>query len=63
MYHLIGQLLPEGDTPVYNQLYFYDTEYENELSNRLGHFDGLNRSQMDKLQFMLHEVNPFVRLL
>ena len=65
MYHLIGQLLPErdGEIPTYNQIYFYDTDYESELNNRLGHFNTLNRVYLDRLQFMLHEINPFVHLL
>ncbi|KAK7354399.1 hypothetical protein VNO80_19860 [Phaseolus coccineus] len=47
-YHHIGSLLPvAGSNPKFAQLYIYDTE--NELSNRMNHFESYNnRSILDK---------------
>lgn len=44
----------------YAQLYIYDAQ--NELSNRLRFAPQLNREVTERLQVMLHRVNPFVRL-
>ena len=43
IYHSIGSLCPTGDAkPCFLQLYIYDTE--NEVQNRMSHFEGAGKS-------------------
>ena len=60
VYHLIGSLLPEsGHSPMFAQLYIYDTEHENE--NRHSIMRDLNDNTLLCLQNMLDECNPYVK--
>ena len=60
VYHLIGSLLPEsGHSPMFAQLYIYDTEHENE--NRHSIIRDLNDNTLLCLQNMLDECNPYVK--
>lgn len=60
MYHLMGSLLPDAPDarPQFAQLYIYDTA--NEVDNRLGIMQDLDREVVAGLQGMLHSVNPYV---
>ncbi|KAI9117087.1 hypothetical protein K1719_012086 [Acacia pycnantha] len=65
-HHLIGSLLPpEGNTPVYSQLYIYDTD--NEVSNRIsavsrhGSAEELNPNIVKMIKDCLDENNSIVR--
>jgi len=60
IYHNIGGLLPsnEGDSPVFSQVYVYDTR--NELANRLANSPHLTQATLAMLQEMMHHVSPFV---
>ena len=65
----MGHLVPPDQAPadgavrprlMYHQLYIYDPQ--NELENRLGFIPDLNEAVAQRLQEMLHAINPFVRL-
>ncbi|KAI9116475.1 hypothetical protein K1719_012642 [Acacia pycnantha] len=65
-HHLIGSLLPpEGNTPVYSQLYIYDTD--NEVSNQIsavsrhGSAEELNPNIVKMIKDCLDENNSIVR--
>ena len=59
MYHNMTNVLPnEGESPQFSQMYVYDEEYE--LDARMAHGDGLKPNILEKLQTMMHEVNPLV---
>ena len=59
IYHCIGSLLPESGSPMFAQLYIYDTEHENE--NRQNIMQDLNNSILLHLQNMLDEFNPYIQ--
>jgi hypothetical protein len=60
IYHRIGSLLlDEGQTPVFAQLYIYDTDHEN--SNRLYVMRNLNAEILQSLQDMLDTYNPYIQ--
>lgn len=55
IYHWIGSMCPLGnDTPAFLQLYIYDTE--NEVRNRVSHFRGSQRNDLDPqiVQGLIH---------
>src|SRR3990170_6297341 len=58
--HHIGSLLSEnGDSPIFAQLYIYDTEHENE--NRYNIMQDLDNNILLCLQNMLDEYNPYIQ--
>jgi len=60
--HRIGPLTPEDpDKRKYAQIYFCENESA-ELETRMRNNEGLNKETMQKLQTMLHEVNPYVKM-
>ena len=59
VYHNLGPLLPTNKDPSFAQIYFYDTD--NEINNRLKIANQLNSSTLQKLQTMIHDVNPFYK--
>jgi PIF1-like helicase/Helitron helicase-like domain at N-terminus len=60
VYHCIGSLLPEdGCSPMFAQLYIYDTEHENE--NRQNIMQDLNNNILQNLQNILDEWNPYIQ--
>jgi hypothetical protein len=59
LYHRIGSFNPvEGDSPKFAQIYFHDSS--NELRNRHSHNSHININTLEKLQNLMHEINPFV---
>ena len=55
-YHSIGSLLPDDNgAPKYSQMYFFGTDYEQELGERLK----ILRESADKIQQNLHENNAY----
>ncbi len=63
LYHRIGGLMPSDQTePQFAQIYFYDTNLDNQLNRRTEIFPNLNVNILKALQDELHEINPFVRL-
>ena len=59
MYHRIGSLTPnDNEKPKFAQMYFYDTE--NETQNRLNQVKELKPEVIERLQTILHQVNPYV---
>ena len=60
VYHCIGPLLPEdGHSPMFAQLYIYDTAHENE--NRHSIMQDLDSDILQRLQNMLDEFNPYIQ--
>src|SRR5256885_13992067 len=63
MYHRIGTLLPNPETPPqFTQIYIYDTDYE--LQNRSSATPNFNFDStiLTELQQMLHDINPHVNI-
>ena len=62
LYHQIGSLMPsdENSLPSFAQIYFYDTNLDNQLQRRSSIFPNLNINMLKMLQEELHKVNPFV---
>ena len=61
MYHCMGNVLPnDGDSPQFSQMYVYDEQHE--LDNRMKNVKGLRRDTLEKLQHMMHEENPWVKV-
>jgi hypothetical protein len=59
LYHKMGSLLPENNTPPkYAQLYVHDGFMDNRLRNN----PNLDVTIMTQLQAMLHQTHPYVRL-
>jgi hypothetical protein len=57
--HRIGALLPlEGAIPSYSQIYFFDTNFDQELSARGRHFPTLCIRTVSRIQGILHNLNP-----
>jgi hypothetical protein len=61
--HRIGSLLPEKGPPHYCQMYFFDTDFDSELEARSNVFGNLDGEKLSLIQSVLHEVNPYVKLL
>ena len=62
MYHRIGSLLPaEGESAKFAQLYFHDTE--NAVSNRMNVVSGLQEHNIQLIDRVLREVNPYITSL
>ena len=63
LYHQIGGLMPRNTNqlPTFAQIYFYDTNLDNQLQRRSNIFPNLNVNMLRLLQEELHNVNPFVR--
>jgi hypothetical protein len=60
IYHRIGSLLPDdGRSPVFAQLYIYDTNYEN--TNRLHVMHDLNANILQNLQDILNTYNLYIQ--
>ena len=60
-YHLVGSAVPtEGANPKFAQLYIYDAEHE--LQNRHAIAPSVNIETLEKLQEMMHRLNPFVSI-
>ena len=60
VYHSIGSLLPEdGNSPMFAQLYIYDTEHENK--NRHNIMQDLDNDILFNLQNMLDKCNPYIQ--
>ena len=59
-YHSIKDLIPHGDTTVYLQLYFHDTDHE--LENRLATSNKLIESAVKKIMHVM-ESNPYASFL
>ena len=62
LYHQHGSLLPleTNNRPVYAQLYFYDPQIA--LSYRMARNDGLKEATMRKLQDIILQYNPWIRI-
>ncbi|GBC01249.1 hypothetical protein RclHR1_04110001 [Rhizophagus clarus] len=61
MYHSIGTLLPNDKKhPQFVQIYIYDTD--NELQNRMNVMPNLDPDILVKLQQMLNNFNPYVKI-
>ena len=63
MYHRIGTLLPNSETPPqFAQIYIYDTDHElQNRSNATPNFN-LDSTILAELQQMLHDINPYVNI-
>jgi len=64
LYHQIGGLMPnQNEEPKFTQIYFYDTNFDNQLQKRKEVFSYLNTEMLKALQNELNIINPFVHLL
>jgi hypothetical protein len=62
LYHQIGELMPKDyQKPSFAQIYFYNTDLDNQLEWRKQIFSELNSVMLKELQAELHEKNPFVK--
>ena len=64
LYHQIGGLEPrvDGNTPTFAQIYFHDTDLDKQLQIRSSFITDLNPETLKKLQLMLYQINPFVKV-
>ncbi|PKY62812.1 hypothetical protein RhiirA4_489984, partial [Rhizophagus irregularis] len=62
LYHRIGGLMPkENYPPAFAQIYFYDSNMDNQLKRRQEIFPNLNSDMLSALQTELYDIeNPFV---
>ncbi|PKK65714.1 hypothetical protein RhiirC2_808469 [Rhizophagus irregularis] len=62
LYHRIGGLMPkENYPPAFAQIYFYDSNMDNQLKRRQEIFPNLNSDMLSVLQTELYDIeNPFV---
>ena len=51
----------ENQKPTFPQIYFYDTDLDNQLQRWSSIFPNLNVDMLKALQDELHEINPFVK--
>uniref|UniRef100_U9UV61 Helitron helicase-like domain-containing protein n=1 Tax=Rhizophagus irregularis (strain DAOM 181602 / DAOM 197198 / MUCL 43194) TaxID=747089 RepID=U9UV61_RHIID len=65
LYHRIGGLMPkENYPPAFAQIYFYDSNMDNQLKRRQENFLHLNSDMLSALQTELCDIkNPFVHNL
>ena len=63
LYHRIGGLMPisEKHQPAFAQIYFYDTNLDNQLARRKEIIPNLNHDMLQILQNELHSINPFAQ--
>ncbi|GJR16320.1 hypothetical protein Tco_0798972 [Tanacetum coccineum] len=64
IYHWIGSLcLPPGEAPRFLQLYIYDND--NEVENRMRHFDGIHNNDLDPqmVEGLIHFLDAYTELV
>ncbi|CAI2197384.1 19421_t:CDS:1, partial [Funneliformis geosporum] len=63
LYHQIGGLIPKynDEKPLFAQIYFYDSNLDNQLQRRQEMFPNLNADMLKELQDELNIINPFVK--
>jgi len=61
LYQQISDLMPDNKKPKFAQIYFYDTDLNNQLQRRCKIFPQLNSNMLKMLQDELHNINPFVK--
>ncbi|CAI2195237.1 9965_t:CDS:1, partial [Funneliformis geosporum] len=63
LYHQIGDLILRynDDKPLFAQIYFYDSNLDNQLQRRQEMFPNLNADMLKELQDKLNIINPFVK--